>query len=408
VLPKEGIIMRNIITATAIALCVILFAAPAFAHNKGDFEGTAVKTYYKSYDSFQFSYYMDKVNAIFFSDEFKAEHPMANFFEALVDAVGYESFEQFDVYEEMTHGEYRMKETIWLNDKAPDSFIYRWLTVPDSGWKFPEFVSDGDYICLMAINNVKEKAPIFMDYMSNIGKAAALMGENEPNMNFGPLGMLQLNDEMSAAIGDEMDLIVFDVKDLSKLNGSCPVNAAIMVPIENYEAVKKMLGMVGGMAGFNVDKPGFSTADWSYYPIPGTTGSAIGLNHDWLVMVSNYKEFMPIAQKAPYKSHQALAKGNTYIRIDMNRLYREVGIPAVTKLKMENPKLAEKEIAFFFDITPNTDLGYITMTEQHHGKSCVSTVTMNDDVYNMFGYIFSLVAEDIAMEQMGLLDSSSG
>jgi hypothetical protein len=238
--------------------------------------------------------------------------------------------------------------------------------------------------------------------MNNVNKAAAMMGGGQANMNLGMLGMIQLNDEMKAALGDEMDLIIFDPPDLTKdITGPQDFNAAVMMPVVNRSEVKKMLGMVGGMAGFNVDKPEFSTADWSFYPLMGTT-AAIGLSNDWLVLTTNYKKFMPIAQKAPYAHHAEIAKGNSYIRIDMNRLYREMGMPLITKMKVENPKLAEKEIAFFFDITPQTDLGYITMTERHEGLKCISTMTMNDDVYNIFGYLMSVVGEDLAMKQMGL------
>jgi hypothetical protein len=207
---------------------------------------------------------------------------------------------------------------------------------------------------------------------------------------------------MKAALGDEMDLIIFDPPDLTKnITGPQDFNAAVMIPIVNYDEVKKMLGMVGGMAGFSVEKPEFSTADWNYYPLMGTT-AAVGLSHEWLVMTSNYKAFVPIAQKAPYTHHAEVAKGNTYIRLDMNRLYREMGIPLITKMKVDNPKLAQKEIAFFFDITPETDLGFVTMSERHDGLKCISTTTMNDDVYNVFGYVMSIVGEDLAMKQMGL------
>ena len=394
--------MKYSISALLLAICVLVATAPAFADMKGDTKDSAVKYYAKSYESTDIAYYMDKVKEVFFNDEFKAEHPMAGLFEGILTVAGYFAIERYDIEYKVERGMMTCNETMTLNADYPESFVSRYMAVPNGDWRFDQFLSDDDYIFLMAINGFKEKGDIFKDYMMEVGKIANEASGGEANMNLGPLAMLQLDAEMFAPLGDELDIVIFDSLDITREpQGPEDFNAAIMIPVDDYKGAMELVGMAGGMLGFDAKKPGFSTFGWSFYPVMGTT-AAIGISHDWLVMVTNYKKFVDIARMAPSKTHAALPNGSTYLRIDVDRLYNEMGKPAIAMLKEENPNSLEPQFAQLFDIKPGTDLGAITIFESHGKFKSQSTTTMDDDVFNLIAYAFGIVMESIIAEKMGM------
>ncbi len=372
--------MKYSISALLLAICVLIASAPAFADMKGDTKDSAVKYYAKSYESTDIASFMDKVKEVFFNDEFKAEHPMAGMFENILTVAGYFAIERYDIQYQVQRGVMTCNETMTLNADYPKSFVSRYMAVPNRGWRFNQFLSDGDYVFLMAINGFKEKGNIFKDYMMEVGEIADEASGGQANINLGPLAMLQLDSEMFAPLGDEMDIVIFNSPDITREpRGPEDFNAAIMIPVDDYKGAMDLIGMAGGMIGFDAKKPGFSTFGWSFYPVMGTS-AAIGISHGWLVMVTNYKKFVDLARVAPRKVHASIPDGSTYMRIDVNRLYNEMGKPAIAMLKEENPNSLEPQFAQLFDIKPGTDLGTITYFESHRKFKSSFTTTMDDDV----------------------------
>lgn len=393
--------MKYSISALLLAICVLIASAPALADMKGDTKDSAVKYYAKSYESADIAYYMDKVREVFFNDKFKAEHPMAGMFENILTVAGYFAIERYDIQYEVRRGMMTCNKTMTLNADYPESFVSRYMAVPNGEWRFDQFLSDGDYVFLLAINGFKEKGNIFKDYMMEVGKIADEASGGEANVNLGPLAMLQLDAEMFAPLGNEMDIVIFDSPDITREpQGPEDFNAAIMIPVDDYKGAMELVGMAGGMIGFDVKKPGFSTLGWSFYPIMGTT-AAIGISHEWLVMVTNYKKFADIARMAPHKAHAPIPDGSTYMRIDVDRLYNEVGKPVIAMLKKENPNSLEPQFAQLFDIRPGTDLGTITFFETHSKLKSHYKTTMDDDVFNLMAYAFGIVMESVIAEKLG-------
>jgi hypothetical protein len=394
--------MKYSISALLLAICVLIASVPASAHMDTDTKDSAVKYYAKSYESTDIAAFMDKVKTVFFNDEFKAEHPMAGMFEGIMTVAGYFAIDRYDVEYQVAHGMMTCNETVTLNADYPESFVSRYMAVPDGDWRFDQFLSDGDYVFLMAINGFKEKGNIFKDYMTQVGQIADEASGGQANVNLGPLAMLQLDSEMFAPLGDEMDIVIFDSPDITREpQGPEDFNAAVMIPVEDYKGAMDLIGMAGGMMGFDVKKPGFSTFGWSFYPVMGTS-AAIGISHDWMVMVTNYKKFVELAKVAPRKVHSALPKGSTYLRIDVDRLYKEMGKPAIAMLKEKNPNSLEPQFAQLFDIEPGTDLGAITCFGSHHKFKARYTTTMDDDVFNLMMYAFGMVMDSIIAEKMGV------
>ncbi len=392
--------MKYFICALLLALYALFASAPASADNVVGTKDSAVKYYANSYESLDIAYYMDKIKAVFFTDEFKAKHPMAGMFEGILTAAGYFAIERYDIECEMSRGMMTIKETMVINNDYPNSFVSRYIAVPNGEWRFDKFLSDGDYVFLLAVNGFKEKGPIFMDYMMEAGKAANEASGGQANINFGPLGMIQMKPEMLASLGNEMDIVLFDPPDFSRdIQGPEDFNAAIMIPVEDYEGAKKLVGMAGGMLGFNPAKPGHSTLGWTFYPIMDTT-VAIGLSHDWFVIVTNYKKFSGLARRVHTKELRPVAKGSTYMRIDVDRLYNEMGKPLIAKMKKENPRSLEPQFAQLFDIKPGTDLGAITFFEAHRKLKAHFTTTMDDDVFNLMAYAFGIAMDSLITEKM--------
>jgi len=394
--------MRTSIYAL-ICLALLVWAMPASA-GKDDYG--AVKYYSKSYEKADIGYYMDKVKNIFFTEEFKRKHPMARMFEAVFNAVGHPAIEGYECESKMAGGVMWDKETVYLNHDYPDSYIYRFAQLPPRDFKFDNFLNKDDYVALMSINNFKEYAVIYTDMLKQVMGAMGEMGEGDQEMMamMGMMGMLKLDPTFLSALGEEMDFVLFDPPDLAELEqgpeGPDFVNAAIMVPVTDYPGAKKLIGMFAPMMGCDLAKPTFNTPDWSFYSIGGST-AAVGLSGEWMVLVTDYKKFASFARAVPTKFHEKVPCGNLYMRINVDRMYKELGKPVVTMFKAQNPRLAEKEMAYFFDITPQTDFGEMEMRVYCDDDRLICYSQMDDDVMNLFGYGLCLGLEQFMMQKMG-------
>ncbi len=386
------------ITVTLLA-CVV--AVPRVSAAEDRYEGAAVKSYSKSYEHVDIAHYVDKLKDIFFTEEFKAEHPMAVMIEKLIDAYGYFAIDSYEGESVMAHGKVTVKETLWFNEDYPDSFFYRWFTVPNYDFKIGSFLADDDYVLLLSLTGWKERGPIFVDYMQDV---EAAMGEEEDAdiaSALGFLGMFQLNPEMLEALGNEIDFVVFDAPDVThEPEGPEDFNAALMVPVEDREGVDSLVKMVSGMAGFDMEKPGFSTVEWDFYPLMGTS-AGLGVSSEWVVLATNYQKFAEFARGVPTKKHQDLPRGSMYMRVDVDRLYDELGMPLLTMLKAECPQLADKEIGYFFDVYPEADLGACSVHVSNWRDHALFVSEADDDVMNLLGYAVCIAGEYLAREKMG-------
>jgi hypothetical protein len=381
--------------------CLAVLPRPVLAV-EDHFAGAAVKWYSKSYEHIDIAHYVNKARDIFFTEEFKAKHPMAALFEGIFEVAGYFSIEDYECEAYMAHGKCWSKEKLWFNEDYPDSFVYRWYSVPNCEFAIDSFLTEDDYVLLLSLTGVKEKSRIFIDYMRDVGGVVAEMegGDSDIQMGLGFLQMFELNQELLDSLGNEMDLVLFDVPDVTQEpEGPEWVNAAVMVPVANYEGAKRLLGMVCGMTGSDVSKPGFNTVEWDFYPIAGTS-AAFGLNSEWMVICTDYLKFAEFARNVPNKMHEDFPCGSMYIGINVDRLYDELGMPLLTMLKSENPRLADKEIGYFFDVYPETDLGRIEILQTNWCNHVVFETEMDDDVLNLIGYAVCIGLEHFTMMNM--------
>lgn len=386
-----------------ICLALLVWAMPAAA---GRDDYGAVKYYAKSYEKADVGYYMDKVKNVFFTERMKQKYPMMAMFEVVFNAVGYPAIEGYECEGKVARGVMWDKETVYLNHDYPDSYIYRLAQLPPRDFKFDEFLTKDDYVALMSINNFKEYGVIYTDMLKQVMGAMHEMGEGDQEMMamMGMVGMLKLDPAFLSALGDELDFVLFDAPDPAELEqgpqGPDFVNAAIMVPVVDYGGAKKLMGMFAPMMGCDLSEPTFSTPEWSFYSAGGSTGG-LGLSAEWMVLVTDYKKFAGFARAVPTKYHEKVPCGNLYMRINVDRMYKELGKPVVTMLKADNPRLAEKEIAYFFDVTPETDFGEMEARVYCDGDRMLFYSQMDDDVVNLFFYGVCVGLEYFAMEEMG-------
>lgn len=396
--------MRNsvyIFIGLMLFACLAVLPRPALAE-EDHFEGAAVKWYSKSYDHIDIAHYVNKARDIFFTEEFKAKHPMAALFEGIFEVAGYFSIDAYECEGYTAHGKCYSKETLWFNEDYPDSFVYRWYGVPNYEFKIDSFLTEDDYVFLMALTGIKEKSGIFVDYMRDVGEVVAKAegGDSDIQMGLGFLQMFKVNEELIDSLGNEMDIVIFDVPDITQEpTGPDFINAALMVPVADYTGAKKLVGMAGGMLGLDTENPGFDTVEWDFYPIKGST-AAIGLSSEWLVVCTDYKKFAEFARGVPNKMHKDFPEGSMYIGINVDRLYDELGMPVLTMLKAENPRLADKEIGYFFDVYPETDLGRISVHQTNWDNHVVFESVMDDDVMNLIGYAVCIGLEHFLMTKM--------
>jgi len=362
---------------------------PAAANH---FDNSAVKIYSKEYTHIDLGYYFDKAKDIFFSDDFMRKHPNAGMVKEIIDAAGYFAISEYVMESRMAEGRIWVKETMILSDDYPDSFVYKIGQLPDRPFKIGSLLNDDDYVVLFAINNFKQKAQFMAEYMLEVTSALPEGDGDIKQMRqaMEMLKMFQLRPEVLAALGDEIDFVLFEVPDITKpINGPQDVNAAALVPVANYEQAKKLIGMLGGFAGFNLNKPVFQTTEWKFWDVAGS-GVGLGLSHDWLVIATNYKEFAHFARMSRTEMHEDLPWGNGYMRINVQKLYDQLGRPALTMMRKQYPALADDAMAYFFDITPETDFGEIKWMLQQCDNRMVSTFEMDDEVIN--GVLFFLCA----------------
>jgi len=357
----------------------------------GHFDGSAVKVYSKEYTHIDLGYYFDKARDIFFNEEFLRKHPKARMVKQLVEAAGYFAISEYVLESRMAEGRLCVKETVLLNDEYPDSFIYKMGQLGDRPFRIGSLLNDDDYVVLFAINNFKQKAELIAEYLLNVTSALPEEGGDIKQMQqaLGMLKMFQVKPEVMAALGDEMDFVLFEVPDITKpVCGPQDVKAAVLVPVADYVQAKGIVGMIGGFAGFDAGKPSFCTAEWKFWEVAGGVG--LGLSHDWLVMATDYKEFARFARMSGAEMHEDLSWGNAYMRINVQKLYDQLGRPALTMMRKEYPRLAEDAMAYFFDITPETDFGEIEWRLQQRDNRMLSTFEMDDEVIN--GILFFICA----------------
>jgi len=400
--------MRNsVYLFIGLMLFACLTALPRPALGEEDhFEGSAVKWYSKSYEHVDIAHYVNKARDIFFTEEFKAKHPMAAMFEGIFEVAGYFAIDAYECEGYTAHGMCYSKETLWFNEDYPDSFVYRWYSVPNYEFEIDSFLTEDDYVFLMALTGIKEKSGIFVDYMRDVGEviAEAEGGDSDIQMGLGFLQMFKFNQELIDSLGNEMDIVIFDVPDITQEpEGPDFLNAAVMVPVADYAGAKKLVGMAGGMLGLDTENPGFNTVEWDFYPIAGST-AAIGLSSEWLVVCTDYKKFAEFARGVPNKIHEDFPCGSMFLGINVDRLYDELGMPVLTMLKAENPQLAIKEIGYFFDVYPETDLGRINVLQTNWRNHVVFESEMDDDVMNLLGYAFCIGLEHFMMMKMDGFD----
>lgn len=356
------------------------------------FAGSALKIYSKGYTHIDLGYYFEKAKDIFFGDEFIRKHPKAAMVREFINTMGYFAISDYEVESRIAQGRIWTRETIYLNDEHPDSLIYRIVQLPDRRFKIGSLLTDDDYVALIAVNNFKEKGKLIFEHilktMSELPRGDE--GARKMKQMMGMLQMIQLKPEIIEALGNEIDIVLFEVPDITKpVNGPQDVNAAILVPVADYEQTKKLIGMVGGFAGFDLRKPSFCSTEWRFYDVAGS-GVGLGLSHEWLVLATNYKWFARYARMSQTQMHEDLPSGNCFIRINAQKLYDQLGRPALTAARSEYPRLADEAIAYFFDITPDTDFGEIKCLIQFHGDRAVSTFEMDDEVVS--GLLFFLCA----------------
>jgi len=393
--------MRNSVLALT-CLALLVWGLPTAA---ADDDYGAVKYYAKSYQKLDIGYYMDKVKDVFFTERMKEKYPLMRLFEAVFNAAGYPAIEGYEGESKLAGGVLREEEVIYLNSDYPDSYLYRLAQLPAREFAFDRFLTKDDYVALMSINNFKEYGVIYMDMLKQVMSAAGETGEGDQELMAarGMMGMLKLDPAVLAALGEEMDFVLFDVPDMEALQ-QCPqgpefVNAAIMVPVADFTGAKKLLGMLAPMMGCDPKQPSFSTPDWSFYSIQGSAGG-VGLSAEWMALVTDYKKFAAFARAVPTKYHQDIPCGNLYMRLNIDRLYKELGKPVVTMLQAENPRLAEKEIAYFFDVTPETDFGEMEVRVVCDRDRMLFYSQMDDDVLNLLLYGVCLGLEHFTMMEM--------
>ncbi len=383
--------------------CLTVLPRPALAE-EDHFEGAAVKWYSKSYDHIDIAHYVNKARDIFFTEEFKAKHPMAAMFEGIFEVAGHFSIDAYECEGYTAHGKCWSKETLWFNEDYPDSFVYRWYSVPNYDFKIDSFLTEDDYVFLMALTGIKEKSGIFVDYMRDVGEFVAEMEGRDSDipMALGFLQMFEFNQELLDSLGNELDIVFFDVPDITQEPEECTpdfLNAAVMVPVADYTGAKKLVSMAGGMLGLDTENPGFDTVEWDFYPIEDTT-AAIGLSSEWLVVCTDYKKFAEFARGVPNKMHEDFPCGSMYLGINVDRLYDELGMPVLTMLKAENPRLAIKEIGYFFDVYPEADLGRISVLQTNWHNHVVFETEMDDDVMNFLSFALCIGLEHFTMMKM--------
>ncbi len=276
--------------------------------------------------------------------------------------------------------------------------------MPNYDFKIDSFLTEDDYVFLMALTGIKEKSGIMVDYIRDVSGFMAEIEGGSPGiqMGLGFLQMFEINQELLDSLGNELDIVFFDVPDITQELEECTpdfLNAAVMVPVADYAGAKKLVGMACGMLGIDVESPGFDTVEWDFYPIADTT-AAIGLSSEWLVVCTDYLKFAEFARGVPNKMHEDFPRGSMYIGINVDRLYDEMGMPVLTMLKAENPRLAIKEIGYFFDVYPEADLGRISVHQTNWHNHVVFETEMDDDVMNFLGYALCIGLEHFMMMKM--------
>ncbi len=396
---RKSRIVLTLIAALLLFGSLISLPKQAFAEHS-HFKDSSVKLYLKTFYHVDVGYYVQKLKDIFFSEKFKKEHPQVELLEKFINKTGYFAITDYEFEKKIVRGKIYMRETIRLSDEYPESTLYQIAQLRDRKFRIGSLFTDQDYLVLVAINNYDDLAKILLEEVSE-----TLRDEKNVPPQFmqilNLLRMFELKEEFAGALGKELDLVLFELPPFKEMaSGNMDkIFAAILIPVNDFTSSEALLRNYGGILGFSLDKPSFSSVDWRFWEILNTNFYA-GLSGEWFVLTNKPSEFTKLVLENRKKFHKDLPDGNSFIRINADRLFREVIKPIAMQLKRENPKLAEKEIAYFFDIDESTQFGNIDIHTSYRGNRMTTTTTLNDDVVNALFYIISIALESSVLEQM--------
>ncbi len=394
---------RHLLWLSVITLSLgIVLSNPSKAEDKSEdahFAGSSVKLYSKGYSHIDVGYYIQKLKDIFFTEEFKKKYPVAGMIEKFYRDLGYFAIKDYIYESRMSNVKIYSKETLLLSKDYPDSILYILVQLPDRNFKIGSLFAESDYVFLLAINNYQEVGKILFSKAIDAFKS---MGEAPPELNqmMGFLQFFQVREELKDALGKELDILLFDTPNITPPPTSPQdVFFAVITSVENYQKAEELLKTASGVLGFSMNNPSFESSEWRFYEIL-QSNVFLGLTGEWLVLTSKPKEFVKLVIENRSKFHQDLPCSNVFMRINANRLFRELGEPAIEMLRQKMPSLATREIAYFFDITPNTELGKIEITCTHGPDSFVTVTEMDDEVVNGALYLITNALEFAVMKGM--------
>ncbi len=393
--------MANAYTKVIVCFAFSLILAVAFTASAKDehFKDTAVKIYSKGYTHIDVAYYVEKLKNIFFTEEFKEKHPFAQMVEAFIDRAGYFAITDYTVESYLKGGKVYAQETVNLSDDYPDSLISRVAKLPDRHFKIGSLFTEDDYVLLLAVNNFQEFGKIVLGTAIESAKSAGqLPKEAEQMMGF--LQFFALREDLKGALGTELDLILFDFPELKNPPSSpADVFFCVLATVADYPRAQELLKTAGGMLGFSYDKPAFESAEWKFFEIMNSK-VYIGISGEWIALTTTPKKLVDAVIANRTKFHEDIPCGNFFMRVNVNRLVHEVGAPAIEFLRAEVPELAVKEIAYFFDVGPDTDFGTLEILCEYRGNRVISTTVMDDEVLNAMFYFLSIGLETAAIKGM--------
>lgn len=384
----------------------VTFSAPALVWadgftkpRTGHFKGSAVKIYSKGYAHIDIGYYVQKLKDIFFTEEFKKKYPQAELVQKFIDTVGYFAIEDYTVESTMANGKIFSRETIYLNESYPDSVISKLAKLEDKHFKIGSLFTEDDYLFLLALNNFQDFGRIvFGSVIETLKEGGQLPPEVGQVMGF--LEFFKVREELLASLGTELDLILFDVPDLqTRIRSPADVFFGVLVPVKDFARAEELVKALGGMLGFSVSSPTFESAEWRFFEL-FKSGIYLGLSGEWLVITGSPKEFVSLVIRNRSKFHEDLPCGNIFIRINSDRLFKELGKPLIEMLRHKNPKLATKEIAYFFDVASDTDFGKIDVKCSYKCDRIITETVMDDDVLNAVFYLLANGLEYAAIEAL--------
>lgn len=332
----------------------------------------------------------------FFVGEMNPELSM--WFGALMTSGGFGSIERLDLRSEVTGGSFTLESALWLDGSEPESFLQQWTAIPDRQWQFPELFADEDYLYLAAISSFKEKTRLFTEHRLNMGNTADQLEIGRLLWPFrGPL-LAGSSAGAGEAVGDEAVFVVFGVPGFEgDISSPLYMNAAVLAPVGDPASLREYLELCGEAADFEVDNPRFTSGEWSFYPLSEGSTMALCVSPEWLAVSTNFIEFGQVMRRAPGRQRTAVAGGSMCLRVNLNRVYREIGVPYAA-VRKSRPELLEAMTVLSLLTACDEAPGWITLMEQHGEGKCVSTCTMDGGAYQAMGLMTVAVGADSLLE----------